>query len=1064
MKKWAVLVIALCAAVAAHATDYTLFASADGKTKVVLTTANVSLSTSTLQSGTATLTLTVAGHALPAIGPLTFADLAATAQGITGVTLTPPTSGFTPPTLPSIDTSGIDLVVQAASSFKYTGPMGPNAKLVLKGGSYLSTPFKDADGSPIKANITSFELDGNGSISSTGTITVVKPIQLPVASIISGSMNYTFAASPNQPATFSVTCPDVVIGLSIPGISTNDDKPITVEATNFSFDIDGVVKFDSAVFPAAKIPSTSIKVSLADPGGFLLTLTNASVTMKNGNTFSTASFKGSMTLPAVFTTDPSTNNPQPIVINAFDLEIKPTGKALTVATDQIDVFWNTFHLQIPKAANGPNFSVVFDGPGKGISVSAATLFLPPTFGNNATVAVTNFKLDSGGCTGTFDSSASNSANAPLPTLSVPGFASGSISSLSLKLLKNHLTDFDASGTINIANFGGAIGVKIGCSDSGLTTVTIDQTDPVPLPMFGMQMVISQGTATYDTATHKGSLKLTGSLSVPENSTNTGAAAALEYLKGAEFAFKDFAVDANGLLQLTNVFLDLPSPQAIPIGPVSILLNQIGFGQDSAGLWIQLTGDVSVTDLPISGQIGFDGLKIHSGTISASGAVTSPPSVSLGGIYFDSSIPGVATIKASLTHDLFPNPNSTTTPTDNQMVAANPLWQGVTQKLDVYRGSASISLDCMGGGGDVGGADGSGGGGGPGGGLNFMVSKTGWYVIGQVTIGSTAGSGIQLGQTPLALYAFEGGIGHNVLSSNGSFQGIPTVDYQMIPYPPNSSASGNWLVTAGVRLGTSDAFTAWGDVVLTLIFGNQLFVDLSGRLVLLQDMGSLGPIMTSLDAADRLISGDIYYDGAHNTLKASLNAQLYFPTQSLYKTQSFGIYANGGLELLISPTDKHFFAGGPISDPDSSQPPVIQNPLSIAAMGIQGPTAGITATFNPNPVLTAAAEFSISKKLSGSVGPVGWDAQCAFQAWIYGSLVVKPFSFNGGLGINGSADITLHVPIFGDMGVSVGAGGYLAGYIDPSRNPTTLFTGDVYANVHVSHFSKCIDIPISFPWS
>ncbi|HLK13649.1 MAG TPA: hypothetical protein VKT78_02490, partial [Fimbriimonadaceae bacterium] len=441
--------------------------------------------------------------------------------------------------------------------------------------------------------------------------------------------------------------------------------------------------------------------------------------------------------------------------------------------------------------------------------------------------------------------------------------------------------------------------------------------------------------------------------------------------------------------------------------------------------------------------------------NANGSIATPPSVSLGGIYFDSSIPGVATIKASLDHDLFPNPQSVNN-ADAKAVAANPAWQGVTQRVDVYRGTASISLDCFGGGGDVGAADGSGGGG-PGAGLNFMVSKTGWYVIGQVTPPSP----IQLGQTPFSLFAFEGGIGHNVLSSTGNYLGIPTVDYQLIPYPPGGTApSDDWMFTAGVRLGTTDAFTAWGDVVLTLIFGKQLCVDLSGRLVLLQPM--FGTIMQPLDSADRLIAGDIYYDSSTSTFKADLNAQLYFPTQALYKQSSVGIYANGGLELVLSPNDKHFYAGGPISDPDPTQPPIIQNPLSIAAMGIQGPTAGITATFNGVPTMTAAAEFSIGKHFSGSVGPVNWDAQASFQAWVYGQMKMNPFSLTGGLGINGSADITVHVPIFGDFNAGVGAGGYLIGYIDPSKNPTAQFTGSVYANVHVCHFSKCIDINVTFP--
>lgn len=1069
VKLWSLIIGFACTAVAAHATDYTLYASADGKTKAVLTTSNVSLSTSTLQTGTGTLVLTVAGHALPAIGPVSFNDLKTSAQAILGATFTMPSTG-TPPTLPNFDASGFDLIVQIGSSIKYTAASGSTpASLSLKGGSYLSTPFKDVSGSPIQAKFDTLSISSDGSIASTGTITVVKPIELPIVSIISGSVNFDFAATPNAPATFKGSAPDVVIGLAIPAIATNEDKPITMEAQNIAFDIDGNVTFDHAFFPptsaAAKqvITGSTINVSFADPAGFDLKLTSGDVTMdsKNPNVFKSAEFKGSLTLPVAFSsTDPATGNATPVELQSFDAKVVSGGQTtITASTNEINLYWNTFRLQIPAATGSPNLTLNFGGPKKSVAISKAKLYLPAAFGSaNNTVDVSNFSLDSGGLSGQFD------ADTGL-TLGVPGFAVGKLTGLSLTFLKSHLTDFNATGTISLPNLGGDIGIQVGCSDSGLTTISVDQPNPIPLKMFGMQLAITQGTVNIDPG-GKSSLKLTGSLSV--SGSFSGDLGPMNYLSGAEFAFKDLTINSDGTLALTSAYMDLPTPAKVSIGPVDLELNQIGFGidQGSSNPWITLTGDVAITDLPISGQIGFDGLKITAGP-------NGPAKIDLGGIFLSTGIQGVVSIQASLDHKTFPDMSNAD---DKAAVNANPIWkQNSGKTLDVYRGSAAISLDCLGGGGSIEDAAGptqsnSGNvGSATGGGLKFMVSQTGWYVLGTVSIGNMAGQGIQLGQTPFALYGFAGGIGHNVLSSNGSFQGVPTVDYQLIPYPPGVNVPNNWLITAGVRLGTSDAMTAWGDLVLSILFGNGLYVDLSGRLVLMQPMSdsTFGPMLTSLAGADRLVSGDLYYDGPNSTFKADLTADLYFPTKALYQANPHpGLHLKGGLDLLLSPQAKHLYIGGPITDPDPSQPPVIQNPVSVEVFGIQGPTAALTVDFNDiNHLMAAgAAEFSFTRSFNGSVGPVSWDAGVNINAWVYakGELHPPNFRLDGGVGVNGSADVTVHVPVFGDFSAGVGAGGYLVGYIDTASNPHAGFTGDVYANVHVCHFSHTIDLSVTVP--
>lgn len=1002
--------VVACLAPFALAENLTLLASGDGKVSAVLsTTDRVADSSHTgAFKGTGSIVFTLAGIALPPIGPMPYSGLLVTGTKVSGGVL----ATSKDEKVSNVFGSGLDLSLAKGSSITIAG--NP-VTLTLSGAASIVAPFKDSDGNSLKATISEFSISTQGAVTGKASLTVTKAIQLPGVSINSGTFNLSFNVPAGGSPAVSWSCPGASVSINLPGVTTNDDHSIDLSATNVAFDADGLLSFN-ATFNGPQ----PITVSLAEPSNFSLSLTYANVVMVK-STITSGEFKGSLTLPPVFSsTDKGSGSAAPVTINNIDVKADSSGVVVSAGTSAIDIYWNGFHLNIP--AGTSNFILDLsdknavagetnpDGGAlpaswQGLYIKQASLELPPSFGGGAKITVQNLLVESGGLSGKFTGS-----GAALAGLSPAGFP-GKLDSLSITFLKSQVADFDAKGTISIGGDVGEIGVEIGCSETGVFSITLDQTAPVALGPLGIDLQIDQGTFTYD-STGTATLKITGSLSVPSN-----ASGPMAFLKGAAFAVKDLGVDSHGKVTLTSAWLDLPHPATVDIGPVNLVLNQIGIGQDAQQHFtVMLTGDVSITDLPISGQIGFKGLTISSG-----------PSVDFGEISLKVSVPNVVTIEADLAHDQF---------VGSRDAPAYPAWSGKSE--DVYKGSASLELDCFGPSAPIGGS------------LQFLVSKTGWYVIGSAEIGT----GVQLGPTPFSLFGLEGGVGHNVEPQTPGATGVPGQDYQLIPYAPGQTGD-EWMLLAGVRIGTSDYFTVWGDVVLSLMFGDSLIVDLNGKIELLTDGG--GHPMGSDLPQDRLITADINYNGPTNTFHAAVNADLNFPT----KAQSF-IEVMGSMDFLLSPAEKHFYLGGPIT---FGNPPDIQNPITLKVMGIQGPQAALDILLNDTSFSAKTAMilgFSGNWSLDCGVFSVGLSVSS--QEWFQAGIAFNthPFalqSANVGLGISASVDLNFSC-FFGSADIGAGVSGDLNGTIDANYNVN--ISGDLNVNAHVCGCGVSVPVHFSLP--
>ncbi|MHB8635334.1 MAG: hypothetical protein ACYC96_02560 [Fimbriimonadaceae bacterium] len=990
----------------------TILASGDGKTGATLTTTDRAPDPAHAGAfkGTGSIVLKLAGITLPQIGPMPYSGLLVAGPHVMGGVLTTSKDEKAG----NVFGTGLDLDLAKGSSISIGGSP---VTLTLGGAVTIAAPFKDQNGNSLKATVSQFSVNTQGAASAKASLAITKPLELPGVAINSGSFSLSLTVPAGGNPAVSWACPMAGVSISLPGVTTNDSHSINLEATNVNFDADGLLSFQATY----RSPQP-ITVSLAQPSNFTLSITYASVTMVK-STITAGDFRGSVTLPPIFSSnDKASGSADPATINNVDVKVNSNGAVVSAGSGAIDLYWNGFHLNIPASGGQPNFILDLsdrdavagemspDGTAlpaswQGLFVRDASLTFPQSFGSGAKMAVQNLLVESGGLSGKFTAS-----GAALSGFTPPGFP-GKLSSLSLTFLKSQVADFDGKGVISVGGDVGDIGVEVGCSEAGVFSITLNQSTPVNFGPLGVQLQIDQGTFTYDKSGTE-SLKITGSLSVPSN-----ASGPMTFLKGAAFAVKDLTVDSHGKLTLTSAWLDLPHPATVDIGPVNLVLSQIGIGQDAQQRpTVMLTGDVAISELPISGQIGFKGLTISAG-----------PSVDFGDISLKASVAGVATIEAELSHDHFDG---------NTVAAAYPAWRGKSE--DIYRGSASLELDCFGPSAPFGGS------------LQFMVAKTGWYVIGSAEIGT----GIQLGPTPLSLFAFEGGFGHNVMPDTPGATGVPGQDYQLIPYAPGQSGT-EWMLLAGVRLGTSDYFTAWGDLVLSLMFGDTLIVDLDGKLELLT-AGAGYPMGSDLPQ-DRLVHANIHYDAPSSTFRASVSADLNFPS----KAQSF-IEAIGSMDFLLSPNDKHLYLGGPITFGD---PPYIQNPITVKVMGIQGPSAAFDADLSNSSFSARVASivgFSGNWSLNLDIFSIGVSvsAQEWFQAGI--AFNTHPFALQSatiGLGVSASANLNFSCWL-GSASFGAGVNGDLNGTIDSSYKINV--SGDLDVNCHVCGVGLSVPIHFSLP--
>jgi hypothetical protein len=348
-------------------------------------------------------------------------------------------------------------------------------------------------------------------------------------------------------------------------------------------------------------------------------------------------------------------------------------------------------------------------------------------------------------------------------------------------------------------------------------------------------------------------------------------------------------------------------------------------------------------------------------------------------------------------------------------------------------------------------------------LNFEASQNSFFILGSVELGQA--SAIILGETPFALFGFQGGFGINVEPDTPGATGIPSINYQIIPVAPGGA--GNDMFIAGVRMGLADGFTLWGDLTLTLDIGSDFAIDLNGSLYCVQ--GDVGDPLGTVPQ-DRVVSGDIVFSmpNGNPTLSANAQANFYLPDNATYNSTNVGAYATGSLWFNLDQNGLALNVGGVITNADlgTGSGPSIQNPVTVYLMGIQGPAGALNISYpHQGPgvyPIEAAATFSYSNSWSGSFSAFNWSASASVDAWFWGAVTLPPagsFSIWAGLGVSGSATFSVTGPLGFNVGGSAGFSGVLDATVTTS---SATFSGDLGCYVKVGGFHHGFNLSFSWP--
>lgn len=956
--------------------------------------------------------------------------------------------------------SGLDIKLKAGTKFSVKLiNNAPSKELVIappqNSPIELGFPFSKSDPSgpsQIKATANSLEVTAKG-LTGSGQVLITN-VHLAGISIPTATLNWALGdgseQAPKSELTF--TCPSLDIAINFPGTTSTQANSLLVSAKDLTLDADGEFSFSSA----SATFSNPLRIGLANPANFAILVKNITLEMEDGEVSSVLS-KFDLELPPQFSLSQkvasSSATPQPVLIRdilinwtalvAEENGALPKFSLVQKIPQDIKAHWGDFSLVIKKGAE-----IDLDSKASGISGEPADwvgVFIPTgtlEFSNelqkDATkvpkLEVTNFAIGSAGVSGTANGSNLDSL------FKAPFFKKSSLSTVSLEFLHGQLINFDASGKIYLEELKNNIDVRVTVTGAGVYTLNVDPSQSIKLGVFGdaVSMNIEDGSYSYDAPQNLHKVNLSGSFSVADNITGE-----LDTLAGLTFSFQDLSIDSEGKFALGGAALDLPNPVLIDLGPALVSVSQFGIVQiNQNGVnypGILLTGEVSVEDLPVSGTIGFDGITIY--------YTGSPTSIDLSKlkadwkkIGLDITVAKVGRLTASVEKGFFPDPGrSTPDPV--------PTFWPAGKTVKVIRGSGSLTLECFGSGST-------------GIGIDFFAAPKSWYV----GVDVDPPNPVKLGSTGLQISKFRGGLGRNVTSPTGDsgMVGVPIKDYKLVPIPEDLPASTpnverKWLFTAGIRIGTLDDYTAWGDVNLTAAIGEENFmIDLDGKFYILEEMKA--DIETNFD---RRLLINLHYDSGENSFRAYAQADLYFPDRS-----SKLIYAYAPVELYLSPDHKFFKIGGDVTQNPGSAPSFV-NPATVSLLngriGGQGVvvidldrrTAPAKFAFKAGAKVWYDASFNVD--ITSKLAIAGWikaNGYVYFDAVFVGdpdnpNSKLKFNGANGQVGFGVSVGGKFKNPIK-DLNFSASADADLTGYLSPTYAFSA--TGTVSGRVKVGKFN------------
>jgi hypothetical protein len=530
-----------------------------------------------------------------------------------------------------------------------------------------------------------------------------------------------------------------------------------------------------------------------------------------------------------------------------------------------------------------------------------------------------------------------------------------------------------TGTLAIPNSdkGGSAVLNVSgtFNSTGVPTVLISPEQELTTKD-GLPLTISAGAIAGNPAV----LSLTGVIKLP-NPNLTLPKHGQEEPAVFPLLFQDLAITAKG--NVDQPALQLSQPTEIDFHAFKLHAQSIsGFKGDGTG-GLTLHGPVEMAgDLPLSHPEQFQGVPLIAGKL----VLTAVQPFAL-----DVDLAGIGRIKGEIKYQQDPK--------------SGPVMTGtVAFQLG---GDGSDGDDA-----DLGGAT-----------LTFKVGDGAWYVTGGFDFPNP---GIPIPSTGLNLRALRGGFGRKITFGRGP-RGELT-DIELAP-----AAAPNFFFTAEVRVslpptlppGMQEINPLWFDVVLT-VADNPLLIDLQGGVYVKENYS---PINEKPDEStlSRYGEADITWDGATKTFRASADAHLYVPSRKLTLVK-----AEGSMELVVGPGDKHFYLGWPFPE-HSVNITAFKNTLE----------GGVGMVLEPLP-----ASFSAAFKESFSFGPLSGEIDGAFQA------SYPPLNVSGALHASGEVDFyvfTVGAEAFLNAsanGDNLHFAGEFTGYID------TWF-GDISASVDIA---------------
>lgn len=969
----------------------TLFSDAASNSQLVLNISQISGSCPGGQSGSGQISsLVLFGHDLTAVAgaapPVPFQNLCIDAAGNVVGGSVKLSSDFSTPLI----FGGLGLTLGQGTTLTVTNQTDSTCKSVpcLKfsgSGINLSLPLRDAAGTAAQVVIP----DGSLAIAvGTGFSLKAQGLQLKNAladgAVGLGGFSFTLGAidldiaranGVTQTLTVTVHQPQVSVPLPIPGLLAQDVHGLTLKADTVAVNKSGEIEIAHGVAQNVNLP-------LAAPMDFILQA--ASVTFdKRFDQQDTVVTKddciltgAKLTLPAIV----SDSNNNRVVLNVVGAE--PGGgwdvtktPVLAIDTPEIRLAWSGFGVQIPQgtknlildfstSARDSGESSDLDASWQGVYVAKANLLLPKTFsdnGNDVSIQTTGLAIGNKGLSVT--------VNAPFPggkTIQVGGGFSATLHDVGFKVVNNHVDaqsmKIDADVTLPIL---GATTWAMQFTDSGNFVLTL-QNPSLDATLGGQSLFNGPdlGGLHFDltnatlqlpgSAGALGAVHLSGALSLQKPAgTPSDLAAALG---GIAVSFTDLGIDTQGrfILPPSGQFT-LSHPIDIDLKVMKLDLTSLSAGnKDDANHspFLLLNGGVTAGEgLPVSAEVDFSGLEV-----SAAGGV------SMNGLEVKTDVADVLRLDAMLQHVDKSHAVWPTGPTTAPVGCFQKTTNHTHVPISCLQGSLELSLNLgalsMGTGAT---------------GFTFEAASGAWLFTGGMGL---PGGGIPLGQSNTSLFKFRGGVGYKAQAADQTDQPSPSAhigESSYIVYLDPTLPGDDLLFTVGTSVGSSAdsgfTFMADADAIVTT---DPFTLDLSARAMFQELPG------TTFDQADRTAYMDIRYV-APDTLHATAGANLYYPTRSIDLVD-----AHGTMDLLLSPSEAHFFLGWPPST----------NPIAVN-IGLNGVEKFTFSGGLGVHILGSGTPAIDADPYSGGTGP--WFA--AALAW-HGEL--GPLSAD----ISGNADISL----------------------------------------------------------